>query len=51
MNVVGVNVKGLLCGRKWTHVLDLFIIYACIKLPKILRQPSRIETIAVQLLK
>lgn len=33
------------------HVFDLFIIYVCIKLPKNLRQLSRIDTIALQLLK
>lgn len=48
---VRANVKGLLCGRKWTHVFYLFIIYVCITLPKNLRRLSRIETIAVQLLK
>lgn len=51
MTIVRAKVKGLLCGRKWTQEFYLFIIYIYIKLPESLRQLSRIETIAVQLLK
>lgn len=51
VTVVRARGKGFLGGRKWPHVFYLFRIYICIKLPKNLRQLSRIETIAVQLLK
>lgn len=51
MTIVRAKVKRLLCGRKWTQEFYLFIIYIDIKLPESLRQLSRIETIAVQLLK